>query len=590
MDHKGEPEKPPTSITPAAESNFSQVIFPNVEKFYPPRTDVQCKFHRAESLVFNPKDWIGIFKVGWSNTSEYFTWISARTREDDSVLFKGYYLPRDNEFYQFCYVDHNGEVRGASIPFQFCHNVPEDENDVLMVTTEMEMMMINEENAELKKAVEKLTEEKSLLQEKVSSLQNENQAQAEKIQNLQDDLRRPTETTQRLETENMELTVQVKNLEHEKEMMSETIQSLNIDLQMLRNQEEKLLSEIKEMETFKHNIQEEKKLYQNLQTRIESLDEEREKLGSELRRYKEQEQKLLSDRKELEKSLEKSMAEKNLLKSEAVAKQKIAENFTYTVNQCKEENVKLKAELELQACALEKEKKQKENLRQLLDKEVKKVIDQERNMAQNTEKLRAAEETLIGFSKQIDSLKAENENKMKQMGMLHLTIASLEGEVKRMKEECKSKMEAERRAREARTRIRSTEEKMEDLELQLAKQQDTCRQQGEEILTLRNALELREEEIHDMKDLHKRNRTEIDELHGRLLGRGPGTSLSSSLIFGNPYEGNNPHFSREYGSSSTSRGPPSPLSCPICQETFLPHERQILEDHVMCHCEDEARP
>ena len=51
----------------------------------------------------------------------------------------------DGEFYQFCYVTHKGEIRGASTPFLFRANSPsedelltvEDEcnSDILVVTT-----------------------------------------------------------------------------------------------------------------------------------------------------------------------------------------------------------------------------------------------------------------------------------------------------------------------------------------------------------------------------------------------------------------------------------------------------------------------
>lgn len=51
----------------------------------------------------------------------------------------------DGEFYQFCYVTHKGEIRGASTPFQFRATSPsaddlltvEDEcnSDILVVTT-----------------------------------------------------------------------------------------------------------------------------------------------------------------------------------------------------------------------------------------------------------------------------------------------------------------------------------------------------------------------------------------------------------------------------------------------------------------------
>lgn len=45
-----------------------------------------------------------------------------------------YYLPKDDEYYQFCYVDQDGIVRGASVPFQFR---VASEDDMLVVTTQV---------------------------------------------------------------------------------------------------------------------------------------------------------------------------------------------------------------------------------------------------------------------------------------------------------------------------------------------------------------------------------------------------------------------------------------------------------------------
>lgn len=65
----------------------------------------------------------------------------------------GYYVPRsDGEFYQFCYVTHTGEIRGASTPFQFRPPTPtgedlltvEDEgnSDILVVTTKTGLLEV----------------------------------------------------------------------------------------------------------------------------------------------------------------------------------------------------------------------------------------------------------------------------------------------------------------------------------------------------------------------------------------------------------------------------------------------------------------
>ncbi|XP_073428502.1 calcium-binding and coiled-coil domain-containing protein 2 isoform X1 [Dendrobates tinctorius] len=556
-----ESEKPPTSINAPMDNSFSQVIFPSVQKFYPPKTDLQCTFHMEGNFNLSPKDWIGIFKVGWKTTREYYTWISARTNVDNTVLFKGYYLPSDDDYYQFCYVNHNLEVRGASIPFQFRYNPEGEDEEILMVTPE--------------NIVEKLTEENAVLQGQVSSLEVENRTHAGKIQNLQDDLLSATEKIERLEKENMELTIHAKNHEGEIDTMNKTIQSLNIELQMQRSQEEKLLSDFKEMEKTMERIKDDKKHSENLQIDIKIAEEEKLKLESQLKLCEEKEKKSLAEREELKQALERSEAEKHHLQSEDMAKQKVLENMTCAANQCKEENVKLKAELELQTCTLEKEKSTSENLKHSLHKEVNKVLGLERTLEQKDEELRSAEETIAGLSKQVDFLEGENGNKKKQIETLQATIAKLEGEVKEMKDA--SKMQAEKTETEMRAQFACTEDKILSLELQLAEQQDLCRQQGEEIVVLRSTLEISNKDMQNLKGKQKKDRNTIDELHCHLLDRAPNSSmtLNRDLMFGKSYKET---LASEQGASST-RG--QQMKCPVCNKKFSSH--QILHDHVLCH-------
>ena len=71
----------------------------------------------------------------------------------NSYLFVGYYVPKsDGEFYQFCYVTHVGDIRGASTPFQFRSATPTDElltvteddsnSDILVVTTKTGLLEV----------------------------------------------------------------------------------------------------------------------------------------------------------------------------------------------------------------------------------------------------------------------------------------------------------------------------------------------------------------------------------------------------------------------------------------------------------------
>lgn len=72
---------------------------------------------------------------------------------DANFYFTGYYVPKsDGEFYQFCYVTHAGDIRGASTPFQFRSATPTEElltvteddsnSDILVVTTKTGLLEV----------------------------------------------------------------------------------------------------------------------------------------------------------------------------------------------------------------------------------------------------------------------------------------------------------------------------------------------------------------------------------------------------------------------------------------------------------------
>ncbi|XP_075437126.1 calcium-binding and coiled-coil domain-containing protein 2 isoform X4 [Ascaphus truei] len=208
---------PPTSATLPEIGNFSQVTFDRVRKFHEPGTDVTCYF--TLSHLFQPRknDWLGIFKVGWKTTREYFTfmWTPAPSEDGNAekqIQFKAYYLPKDKEdYYQFCYVDQDGVVRGASIPFQFCREMEEmeEEEDILVVTTEEEARKTKEqskklveEKLELKAKVLALEGDLSRLQDQVSSLQKDRAYHTGKVEALHAKLLASEEHHRRLEQEN----------------------------------------------------------------------------------------------------------------------------------------------------------------------------------------------------------------------------------------------------------------------------------------------------------------------------------------------------------------------------------------------------
>ncbi|XP_042770314.1 calcium-binding and coiled-coil domain-containing protein 2 isoform X1 [Panthera leo] len=243
-------EDPPTSAVLLDHCHFSQVIFNSVEKFYVPGGDVTCYYTLTQQFIPRRKDWIGIFRVGWKTTREYYTfmWVSlpvdlnSHSAKQQEVQFKAYYLPKDDEYYQFCYVDQDGVVRGASIPFQFR---PENEEDILVVTTQGEVEEIEQRNKELCK-------ENQELKDTCVSLQKQNSDTQAELHKTQEELEILKSTAQKLEqeakaqkdgweTELLQLKEQNQKMSSENEKMGVRVEQLQAQLSTREKEMEKLV-------------------------------------------------------------------------------------------------------------------------------------------------------------------------------------------------------------------------------------------------------------------------------------------------------------------------------------------------------------
>ncbi|XP_054989636.1 calcium-binding and coiled-coil domain-containing protein 2 [Sorex araneus] len=245
-------EEPPTSAVFLDDRHFSQVIFNSMEKFYIPGGDITCYYSLTQHFVPRRKDWIGIFRVGWKTTREYYTFMWAPLPTDlnqeaakqQEVRFKAYYLPKDDEYYQFCYVDQDGVIRGASVPFQFR---PESEEDILVVTSQGEVEEIEQENKELRK-------ENQELKDSCASLQKQSSDQQAELQKKQDELEALKSTKQKLEQEVQEqqdcweaelLLLKEQNLKltSENEKLGIRVDRLQVQLSTQEKEKEKLVQE-----------------------------------------------------------------------------------------------------------------------------------------------------------------------------------------------------------------------------------------------------------------------------------------------------------------------------------------------------------
>ncbi|NWS63616.1 CACO2 protein, partial [Chunga burmeisteri] len=236
-------DEPPTSAVILDNCHFSQVVFNNVEKFYVPGGDVTCYYTLTQNIVPRRKDWVGIFRVGWKTTREYYTFMWAPLPSDvhsdttvqQQILFKAYYLPKDDEYYQFCYVDQDGVVRGASVPFQFR---AETEDDILVVTTQGEVEEIELQNKNLREENEELKASCACLQKQNIDLQEE----LKKTQELQNSLESLRSNTEKLELE-------LNSLKKENKHLKEVDGCREAELHQLKEQIQNVTSEKERLET-----------------------------------------------------------------------------------------------------------------------------------------------------------------------------------------------------------------------------------------------------------------------------------------------------------------------------------------------------
>uniref|UniRef100_A0A3B4TJQ5 Tax1 (human T-cell leukemia virus type I) binding protein 1a n=1 Tax=Seriola dumerili TaxID=41447 RepID=A0A3B4TJQ5_SERDU len=250
---------PGSSVSVMETSNFAHVIFQNVGKSFLPQAPLECRYTLTPYITPHPKDWVGIFKVGWSTARDYYTFLWSPMPENyepgstvhRTVVFQGYYVPKsDGEFYQFCYVTHAGDIRGASTPFQFRSATPTEElltvteddsnSDILVRVEEAQ-----QERRELLKAMRLLQEEKQQLQEEQKRLAREREQEREtccllrthnqvRERGLRDRLKKLTAERDSLES-------QLKNEKDERDLYKAHLRStelentkLSAELQMLK--------------------------------------------------------------------------------------------------------------------------------------------------------------------------------------------------------------------------------------------------------------------------------------------------------------------------------------------------------------------
>ncbi|XP_054637805.1 tax1-binding protein 1 homolog B isoform X3 [Dunckerocampus dactyliophorus] len=328
-------------------SNFAHVIFQNVWKSYLPHAALECHYTLTQFIKPHPKDWVGIFKVGWSTARDYYTFLWSPLPENyvdgtavnRTVVFQGYYVPNDDgEFYQFCYVTHKGEIRGASTPFLFRAKSPSEE-ELLTVEDECnsDILVVTTKAGFLEQKVEEAQRDKDELVKKMALLQQELEQLEAAKESLQKECEQEKENYAMLKRQNQEVQASAKALQEEKEEVKRRLEEATSKVLQL---EEDLIG------VTQRGLQKETEL-DCLKDRMKKLTAEKETLESQVNNERDEKElyKIHLKNRELENT--KLSAELQMLKSVDV-------NKDNTIAQFKEEVGRL------QMCLTEKEKQYRE--------------------------------------------------------------------------------------------------------------------------------------------------------------------------------------------------------------------------------------
>eukprot|EP00918_Siedleckia_nematoides_P084047 GHVU01184295.1.p1 GENE.GHVU01184295.1~~GHVU01184295.1.p1 ORF type:complete len:903 (+),score=196.98 GHVU01184295.1:43-2751(+) len=266
-------------------SEYAQVIFQNIAETYPTEDHIECKYSVTPNLTPSSHDWVGLYKVGWSSPKEYtyFEWAPLPENDHASVLFPAHKLPaEDGEFYQFCYVTASGQVRGASIPFQF--KAPNADDFVEVMDDDNDMMIIKHRSIVLEEDLQRAQQIKLGLLKDKSLLVVERDSLICKLIDLEKALKQEQHQTTDLKSKLKECCDKTETLQGE----VREITALNESLK------EKIAARNQEMQEVMKRLEDNECYISSLQDKIKSLVQEKDTLTGR--------NKVLEEEKELFKS------------------------------------------------------------------------------------------------------------------------------------------------------------------------------------------------------------------------------------------------------------------------------------------------
>ena len=214
------------------------VTFHNIQRSYPPGEEMALHYQieTGSDLKTSKRDWVGLFRVGWTSSRDYYTfeWAPEPNPETNqgSVKFAGRRLPpEDGHFYQLCYVSRDGTVRGASAPFQFAP---------LSVSLEdMELVEITDDSMKSVMVLQKKSKE-------LESLRREREEVRTELVDVQRSLAAAKTKSEHLANENVGLREQLEATGKEHSALQGEVVALKTEIVGARGEVERLRRDLDE--------------------------------------------------------------------------------------------------------------------------------------------------------------------------------------------------------------------------------------------------------------------------------------------------------------------------------------------------------
>ncbi|XP_034049978.1 calcium-binding and coiled-coil domain-containing protein 2-like isoform X2 [Thalassophryne amazonica] len=563
----------------AATHNFSQVIFANIPYSYPLQTSVTCCYTLTATFQPSPKDWVGIFKVGWNTTKDYhsYVWVEKACLDaaepppvTKKVVFQD--LPKDDtEFYQFCYVDKTGQVRGASTPFCFRNQTEQTmesttDDDLLLIMTQEQVDQSVQEKAELTISLDQMREENETLKKaldvergKVDSLKTQNELKDEEMRGR---LKEIMDQNDQLKT-----TVQ-ENLQEQERLQEEIVILMTKQLEIQQNAAEK--QSISVEETLQSNKTTMTQEYKCAVMKLNQLQEEREELTAKISNQNREIAALKTKLKEGERELFKAQNSVKLLRVDLQTSEK--------------EKERLSAELQrLQRITNNMDQVKKENqelCRRLSEQETVQSVSDEQKKSHNVHsQLQLTERLLAAKTEDLNSNKKRAESL--QQELLQVTEL-LENIVETKKEMTQKNSKLEYLLADAHGVIAEKDGALEEKEklvmIERHEKEELCRENQ----TLRNDMEGLRKMVRDLQTAH--STVFPPTTPAVTLNSPPGSVSATELHLEDTDEPESQRSENLYEAfGNTTEMEEEFLVCRHCQESFPGISQDELEQHEQSH-------